>query len=471
MLPTQRVAVAFTFAAASLACSSKTTITPPPSVATSHPPVLLADDGLSAEAALNSAMERSNPVRPGLSFGAPDAGTAGLPPEDPACLNHTGDPGTCWGEWLKEEGEIDYTPVARGALGAGPWPTTASVTMGKAEGLQLPILYVGTDTAQNIYAVSEGALFIRRAGKTSFEVYPQNTSGLKDYPFQSVAGQAPGIAYVGHVGLTPDSEFNTPPTDPPALTHSGGLDRVQLTPTGISVTQIWTHNSNSPSGAYSHDRTLYNIFVPKRGPAAGEVYTSSEHCVTRRQGEYWASHRHIEVTYGGSQHYGSARAVTVTDDGALWYGSDFELGSLAYTPRMYEWYFDNSWILPTNVYGTEEEQDWYRGIGVASNGDVWAAANGNGLAHLYDVDVARNSGQVESLGTPDLNMNTLVVDLDDTVWIGADSGAYRYSPTTRQWTSYPAAGGGINHIYLDDTVTPRALYMATAGGIFVYRGP
>jgi hypothetical protein len=415
-------------------------------------------------AVLNSA-ETSNP-----SSGIPPS-TAGLPPENPQCVNHSGPGATCWGEWLKEPGTVDFTPVAKGALGAGPWPITESTMWGAAEGLSPPILYVGVDTAENVYAVSAGSLYIRRVGQATFEAYAQGTNGLKNYPFLSVAGQAPGVAFVGHVGITPPSEFNTPPTDPPALLQSGGIDKVVLTPTGISVTPYWTHNANSPSGSYSHDRTLYNLFVPRRGPAAGELYSSSEHCVTRRLDEsHYASHRHIDVVYGGSEHYGMARAVTVTDDGYMWYGSDYEFGALQWQPRLYEWYFDNPWILPTNAFGTEEEQDWYRGIGVTSTGDVWAAANGFGLAHLSNVDLAKNAGDLETVSVPDANMNSLVVDTDDTIWVGADSGLYRYTPVTGTWTNYPAAGGGIAHVFLDDTVTPRAIYAATQGGVFVYRG-
>ena len=185
---------------------------------------------------------------------------------------------------------------------------------------------------------------------------------------------------------------------------------------------------------------------------------------------HYASHRHVEVDYGGSAHYGSARAVTVTDDGYMWYGSDFMFGALQYQPRLYEWYFDNSWILPTNAYGTDEQQDWYRGIGVDSKGDVWAAANGNGLAHLKNVDVVKHKGTLETLVPPDLNMNTLAVDTDDSVWIGADSGLVRYDQTAQTFTPYTAAGSKIHHVYIDDTVTPRAVYVAGDAGLWVYRG-
>jgi ligand-binding sensor domain-containing protein len=155
----------------------------------------------------------------------------------------------------------------------------------------------------------------------------------------------------------------------------------------------------------------------------------------------------------------------------MWYGSDYEFGALAFQPRLYEWYFDNSWILPTNAFGAPEEQDWYRGIGVDANGDVWAAAHGWGLSHLSDVDLSKPHGTLETLNTPDLNMNALVVDMDNSIWIGADGGLFRYTPSTKTWTTYSEAGSGIAHVFLDDTVTPRAIYAATNGGIFVYRGP
>jgi len=391
-----------------------------------------------------------------------------LPPEDAACVNHTGDGATCWGEWLKEMGTVDFKPVMKGQLGAGPWPTTAVVTMGGAEGLDGPIVGVSVDTGQNIYAVSEDALFIRRAGAAKFERYDRGTNGLRDFPFLSVAGAKAGQAFVGHEGNTPESEFNDPPTDPPEVRQSGDIERIDLTPNGIQVTGYNTHNSNSPSGSFDHMRSINNIVIPRRGPAAGEVYISSEHAVARYTGDKYADHRHVTVNFGGSDHFGAAKALAVTDDGTMWYGSDFEFGGLAWTPRLYEWYFDNDWLFPLNVYGDVAEQDWNEGIGVDSKGGVWVAARYHGLTHMA---VTGHHGDVETIDMPDTNANDLVVDTNDTVWVGTDGGLFRFDPVTKLWTQLAEAGGGIVHVFLDDTVAPRAIYVGNHNGVTVYRGP
>lgn len=375
----------------------------------------------------------------------------------------------CWGEWLKETGKPDFSPVARGALGAGPWPTAAVTKMGGAEGLDGDIVGVSVDMGQNIYAVSESALFIRRAGAAKFEKYPRGTNGLRDYAFLSVAGAKAGQAFVGHLGDTPDSEFNEPPTDSLELRRSGDIERIDLTPTGFTATPYDTHNSNSTGGSYDHMRSINNIVIPRRGPAAGEVYLTSEHAVARYQGTKLADHRHVVVNYGGSDHFGAAKALSVTDDGTMWYGSDYELGGLAFTPRLYEWYFDAPWLFPTNAYGSNEEKDWYEGIGVDSHGDVWAAARGHGLVHLKMT--SPRHADVETLGVPDSNLNDLMVDTNDTVWVATDGGVFRYDPAAKTWTHMKEAGGGVMHVFLDDTVSPRAVYAGYNGGIYLYRGP
>lgn len=405
-----------------------------------------------------------------LASPADDAEAAGeealvapvLSPELPACVGYRG-PDSCWGEWLKELDAVPFAPVARGGLGAGPWPLDAARLLGAAAGVTEPLLGVGVDTGENQYAVSAGALYVRRAGAALFERHARNTDGLRDFPLLSVAGGGPGVAYVGYVGVVTATEFN----DPPAVARSGDVQRIDLVPGGLVATTWDTHSSNCFfSGRYDHMRTINDIVVPRRGPAAGEVYVASEHAVTRYQGRFYADHRHVSVSYGGSSHYGAARALTVGDDGTMWYGSDFLLGGLAWTPRRYEWYFASRWIAPTNAYGTDAERDYYEGVGVDSRGGVWAAARTHGLVHLTP-----RTRAVERLEAPDLAMTDLAVDLDDSVWVAAKGGLFRYQPSARAWSRLGAAGTGVKDLFLDDTVVPRALYAATSGGILMYRGP
>ena len=75
------------------------------------------------------------------------------------------------------------------------------------------------------------------------------------------------------------------------------------------------------------------------------------------------------------------------------------------------------------------------------------------------------------LSVPDSNIRDLVVDLNDTIWLATDGGLFRYDPTAESWTRLSGVGGGVTDLFLDDTVEPRALYIAHRGGVSVYRGP
>jgi hypothetical protein len=392
---------------------------------------------------------------------------------DPKCQNRQGGE-DCWGEWLKEVQPTSFQPVARGQLGPGPWSTAEMTQLGGQEGLGDNIVGVGVDTAQNIYAVSDSTFYVRRAGAARFEAYQRNSNGLRDYTMLSVAGGGPGVAYVGYEGVFGPGDPDVDP-DPPEVRKSGDVQEIHLQPSGFTATTWDTHNSNVPiSGKYDHSRSMYEIFVPKRGPAAGEVFLGTEHGIVRYQGSLYADHRHIatDVSNGNgttSQRFGASKAMTVTDDGTVWYGNDFRFGGVPWTPRLYEWYFDAPWLFPSYGFGGETDRDYNEGIGVDSKGDVWVGARTLGMVHLI-MAPNKHSAKKEKLDVPSAMINDLVVDLNDTLWLATDAGAYRYDPVTKKWTRFAAVSSGVNKLYLDDTVSPRALYFATGNGITVYRG-
>jgi streptogramin lyase len=219
---------------------------------------------------------------------------------------------------------------------------------------------------------------------------------------------------------------------------------------------------------------MYEIFVPKRGPAAGEVFLGTEHGIVRYQGTLMADHRHIATDVANpngttSQRFGATKALTVTDDGAVWYGNDFRFGGIPWTPRLYEWYFDAPWLWPSHAFGGETDRDYNEGIGVDSKGDVWVGSRGFGMAHLK-IAANKRSASKETLDVPSSMINDLLVDLNDTIWLATDSGSYRYDPVAKSWTRFAGVSSRTNKLYLDDTVTPRAIYFATSSGITVYRG-
>lgn len=402
-----------------------------------------------------------------LDGGTRGAGDGGLAAMDPKCANRQGGE-ECWAEWLKQTGRPDFAPVAVGALGAGPWPTDALVLLGRAAGIEEPVVGVGTDTAQNVYAVSEGAFFVRRPTDAKFERVARNSGGLRDFRLASVAGGGPGVAYVGYegvFGIDPAHESNE-------VRKSGDVQKVTLRAGGFDAVTWDTHNSNTPhSGKFDHSRTISNIVVPRRGPAAGEVFLGTEHGIVRYQTDaLYADHRHIATVVLGSQRFGMTGGLTVTDDGTVWYGNAFVFGGLAWTPRLAEWYFDAPWLFPSHGFGSLEDHDDYEGIAVDSKGDVWAAGRGHGLAHLI-IAPNRQSARLETVGVPDSNNHDLVVDADDTLWLATDSGVYRGTPDGQHWSRLAGVDVTAYDLFLDDVVAPRTLWIATRAGVFAYRGP
>ncbi|MFM2154016.1 MAG: hypothetical protein RL199_2451 [Pseudomonadota bacterium] len=389
--------------------------------------------------------------------------TSGLPPMDPRCVPASA-PEDCWNEWLKREGAPAFAPVARGALGAGPWSLDRLVTHDLPE----PPVGVGIDTGENLWVVGRTTLFVRRAGGNRFESYPVGTGGLGPDPLLSVAGAGPGVAYVGHEG-----RFGVDPdTEPAEVRRSGDVQKMTLGPSALGPTTTFdTHNSNTPlSGKYDHSRSIFELVVPRRGPAAGELYLGTEHGVVRyRTDTLYADHRHIATLVGPSQHFGATGALCVGDDGTLWYGNDYALGGLAWTPRLYEWYFDVEWLFPTWAFGAPEDRDDYQGIGRDSQDGVWAVARGRGLAHL--VTGPKGRWALETLPLPDAEANDLVVDLDDTLWLAADGGVFHGSSDGRTWVRLAGVDGPVRDLFLDDLVSPRTLWMAGRTGVSAYRGP
>jgi hypothetical protein len=397
----------------------------------------------------------------GTDAGVPDGGLA-LAPMDPACANRQGGE-DCWKEWLKEERAPEFVPVARGERGAGPWPTDGARSWGAAEGLSEAIVGVGVDTGQGVYAVSRSALYALPPGAARFSRFARGTNGLRDYGLLSVAGGAPGVAYVGFegvFGVDPDNE-------PEDVRRSGDVQELRASAAGLAATTWDTHNSNTPlSGKYDHSRNIFEIVVPRRGPAAGEVYLGTEHGVVRyRAPGLYADHRHVATVVGGSQRFGRTGALAVADDGTLWYGNEFAYGGLAWTPRLAEWYLDAEWIQPGQAFGPADDRDAYEGAGFAANGDVWIVARGKGLARV----TAR--GRVETLALPDAMVRDLVVDLDDSLWVAADGGLYRGTADGTGWSRVPSVEGPVHDLFLDDTVEPRTVWVAHRRGVTALRGP
>ncbi len=112
---------------------------------------------------------------------------------------------------------------------------------GTAQGLSRDVWDVSADEAGNVYVAAGDAFFAKRRGDTDFKRFDPATAGVTKNcdagkttvcPLVSVAGGAPGVAYVGLKGIGTDGD-----TDPDWELDSGGLDVLAFDGTNVTRTR------------------------------------------------------------------------------------------------------------------------------------------------------------------------------------------------------------------------------------------
>ncbi len=144
-------------------------------------------------------------------------------------------------------------------------------------------------------------------------------------------------------------------------------------------------------------------------------------------------------------------ALYVTDDGAVWTGSDYGLAC----------YDGSDWGVPDAAGDAppagEEEADVH-GIAQATDGSLWVLAIGD-LYHLDDDQWGRFSW-------PDYWINTIAVGPDGTVWVGSDEALGRFYPSSGEWEAFTPEDGLIHPVVEAVHVTPDGVvWIGTEGGI------
>ncbi|HEY3445606.1 MAG TPA: hypothetical protein VGK67_04535 [Myxococcales bacterium] len=251
----------------------------------------------------------------------------------------------------------------------GPWPTDP-VTAFLPENTE--ILDVSTDEAQNIWAVSNSALYLLQPGQTQFKKYT-GADGLFVHAdsINAVAGGAAGEVFVGYQGVERDN-FDVQ-HDPDRF--RGKLDRVQLQPDGsLKVTFYPIHNNDAvntmangacvvnrgPDGfvnpndtdwSYNEDRTVMRMLYDHRYHR-GTMYVGYMHGVDRIDpgkpdpitGQDFADHVHPEVINPlGTKRMGEWRALALDpstragNTGVLWMGGRWTAGARRWTDSLFEW--------------------------------------------------------------------------------------------------------------------------------------
>ena len=357
-------------------------------------------------------------------------------------------------------------------VGPGPWPVVDAVHFGPESGLPGRITGVGVDDGQNLYAIDGEAVYALPAGGERF--VRTDTGGQFDrgWPVQAVAGGAPGRVYLG---------FLAPEGEPAELTEEdqldGDVDRMALRADGTVALEFHHRLQNSNVRWMDHTRTILSLSRVVGGPRHGDVYVGSNHGVTLIRGDDYADHRHaLFLDDRGSQAIGYVWATNLDPTGNLLFGGHWKVAALGPAPEYLADWLDpqkSPWLLDTwaeNLGPLEEPDEVIAIAGDLAKNRLWIGTREQGLsaAQLQP----RRWWSVE--GAPDREITGLELDADGSLWVGTGSrGLWRHDVTGRTWerSRHVPATARVFQVYLDATVSPRAVYAATDAGLYVIREP
>jgi hypothetical protein len=341
----------------------------------------------------------SSVVPPAPDAGAPDSGVPDAGPPDAGPVDAGPD------------------PHRKGGLGFGPFPVDPLVIHGSAQGLLESPVSASVDEGENLWVVTQRALYLLQPGAKIFRRYTAQDGlhygpGYTEPPdITLVEGGAKGECFVGYSArdtnssMFPDAHRSTDP-----WAHMGKMDQVLLQADGsLKVNRYDLRNSND--GTYYETRTITSM-VYDHFEHPGNLYVGSNHGVTRiipakyyppprldadpfntwDERQWYADHVHPWVCIGGPcsdrsriPTFGDWYGLTLAPDGRLWMGGLTNAGALKFKEKLEDWV--QSWE-PINPFSPSFE--WppvfvpprmgdpvnIRGVAVTSNGVVWFVSGG-----------------------------------------------------------------------------------------------
>jgi hypothetical protein len=443
-------------------------------------------------------------VAPVPDAGAPDAGQT--PPPDSTLPN----------------------PHKIGGLGTGAFPTAALTIYGSAQGLLEAPVSASVDEGENLWVVTNSALYLLTPNATAFHRYTAADGlhygpGFTEPPdITMVEGGTAGECFVGYwfhdtnTGNTPGAHTYV---DPAA--HMGKMDQVLLQPDGtLTVNRYDLRNSND--GHFYETRTVMSM-VYDHFQNPGNLYVGSNHGITRiipakyfpprhlvddpfntaDEKVWYADHVHPWVCMGGpctdtsrASTFGDWFGLTLADDGRLWMAGLTNAGALHYKDALTDWV--QSWA-PINPFdpafgdpypGSEPVFDPpvegdpvnLRGVAAAPDGVVWFASGETlnetwrgttyGLAswdghHFTHFDPTQ-------LGSLEYNILEIQALADGRLVLGfPTTGLLVWTPGDskghRLTVSNGLPGEEIGRMSLDRMHDPAILFVPTNGGLAAYR--
>ena len=380
------------------------------------------------------------------------------------------------------------------------------------------------DEGGNLWGISSDALWLWRSGGKGWERFDNHKSGgvlgngHANDGLLSVAGGAPGEAWIGYRGLFLNGdEEDDPSIVSETIRTSGGADRVSAVPGGVALRDhlvFWTGPgilAAEPKGRWKV-RSIWTIFY-NHGPHGipGDVFFGGNHGVGmfKHSTQAMDEHAHAAWNFCPASTYpectlmtGDHKGIAIAADRNVWMGADFAAERLSYMDQpggnLYAW-VDNDvdvpkadglrlWVNRSNDSQHSEwgGRDFVTAMAFDVWGDLWVSSYMNGVARVpmkgsfsaaaswSDVEYwsHRRGDKVPAWTDASDNVWSLVADPDGSIWVGGPQGAFRFVGRTGQWISYGGVipGPSVNQISLDPRPGSRGVVFATDSGAFVYTG-
>jgi hypothetical protein len=374
---------------------------------------------------------------------------------------------------------------------AGPWPTSDLTTYKGDVGLNQAIIDASQDDAQNIWAVSQDTLYLLRPGQTRFTKFTR-TDGLHVQGYQNALNQsdttwitamAGGHANEVFVGYHGFEGIGNPYDDTLEQKKLGQADKVTLNADGTITITRYEFRCDYEHSKCWEDRSPRRMIFAHTGAAAGHLFIGFNHGATHVFNDEFGDHVHPEVTYhfpDGSSYLklGEFYGLAVTPEGHLWMAGGYGVGLQPFNSAPhFKWvdgrmihvfttYTDNHTLDVTAGYREDE-----RGAALSPDGTLWLASMTHGLSSFGPKQT--NYGAIQhwqsTPGLPTSGLMDVKADPDGTLWLlTIDGQLLRFDPQSGQVTPWPGVSSATR-LHMDDTVTPRALYVSMEGGLAVIR--
>jgi hypothetical protein len=380
------------------------------------------------------------------------------------------------------------TVTDMGKIGPGPWPLADLTIYGSAQGLGGGIVDANPDEGQNIWAANGETLYVLRPGSSTFQAYTAadglHIQGFTDPYGQpnetritAIAGGHANEVMVGYYGY--EGEGN-PYLDTDAQKALGNGDHVSVGSDGkLSIVRYGFRCDFEGGNGCWENRSPRRIVYVHSGAAQGRSFWGFNHGVSHVANDVFGDHVHPEVWYHNAdgsitEKLGEFFGVAVLPTGDVWMAGRYGVGLQPFNATSHQTWVQGHFIYAFTTNTGDHSLDVpagytenNRGAAVTADGTLWLARLGGGL-----VSWNPSSGNYNAIRSwPQLPSDLMDVqtDPDGTLWLTNTSGALlRFDPGSGAVQTWPGVGG-VSRIYVDSTVTPRAVYVSMSSGLAVIR--